>query len=97
MKGAPLFFDITFQFLVISSNNKTIRFPNKDQLQSIISNNCICNMNHNKNFLAPGLEHVITEDLNIVKDKGPYNIMTKGTKLRLPTCTDQDCIESWIN
>lgn len=47
-------------------------------------------------FIDKYYGHVITGDLNIIRDKSHYDIMSKGTKFRIGEEVNKPQVYSWM-
>ncbi len=64
----------------------------KELVESPDENLCICNSDEYSNFIDKDLGHIVTGNLDIVKDHNLKRIMSFGTKFRIPICLNHNSI-----
>lgn len=69
--------------------NKLIKGLDKSTIINIINSGCLCNQEYYRNFKDCCDDHIITGDLDLIKNESLRRIMSRGNKYRKHTKVDK--------
>lgn len=101
-KKEPLRTGIIFTYenpisMKILSYNKFLKNLDQTEINNRLRESCICDSLEYKKFTDIKTGHIMTGDLNIVKNENLQKILEKGTKFRIQTTDDPRKIKETIN